>query len=269
MPPKDSSITSYFASREGFMTATKSEQAVKNTIGKPPMAVSSEPKDKGKGKRTLSGASTPVPEKRQDTKPSDITTTPRHFSHKDLSSDQFPPSPLLSEIPQTTLNITYHTGNIFAAPPHSLLVHACNAQGVWGSGIAKAFKDAYPKAYTIYHAFCTKEHLLKSRPVPTGTALLIPPVDAGNQHWIGCLFTSAKYGKGKDKPDIIIRNTKPAVEMLLELVQMADDIERVRMCKINSGKFGVEWKRTRGVLEEIVVKEGWMGSVEVWDPETN
>lgn len=57
------------------------------------------------------------------------------------------------------------------------------------------------------------------------------------------------------------------MEMLLELVSMAGGIEGVRMCKINSGKFGVEWERTRGVLEDIVIREGWMGSVEVWNPE--
>jgi ADP-ribose 1''-phosphate phosphatase len=81
------------------------------------------------------------------------------------------------------------------------------------------------------------------------------------------LFTSAKYGKGKDKPDVIVGNTGPAVEMLLELVRMAGGVEAVRMCRINSGKFGVEWERTEGVLEGIVVREGWMGNVEVWDPE--
>ncbi|CAG5162211.1 uncharacterized protein ALTATR162_LOCUS6180 [Alternaria atra] len=267
MPPKGPNITSYFAPTEGIKTMTKAKEAVKSTTDEPQMTTSSSQENKGKGKRTSSRSPTPIPGKRQDTKSSDTTTPPRHLSHKDLSSHQLSPSPLSSEIPNITLTLTHHTGNIFAAPPQTLLIHACNVQGAWGSGIAKAFKDTYPKAYTIYHAFCTKEHLLKSRPVPTGSALLIPPVDAGKEHWIGCLFTSAKYGKGKDKPDVIVGNTKPAMEMLLELVSMAGGIEGVRMCKINSGKFGVEWERTRGVLEDIVIREGWMGSVEVWNPE--
>ncbi|KAL1798818.1 hypothetical protein ACET3X_002855 [Alternaria dauci] len=268
MSPQDSDIRCYFVPKEGTKSTTATGESEGGSTGQPPMPTAAEPKDKVNSKRKLSQSSTPVLEKRQDTGRSENTTSPRHFSHKNLSPDQFSPSSLSSERPSTALALTHHTGNIFAAPPHTLLIHACNVQGAWGSGIAKAFKDAYPKAYAIYHAFCTKEHLLKSRPVPTGTALLIPPVDAGNQHWIGCLFTSAKYGKAKDKPDVIVGNTKPAMEMLLELVKMAGGIESVRMCKINSGKFGVDWKRTKGVLEEIVVRDDWKGTVEVWDPET-
>jgi ADP-ribose 1''-phosphate phosphatase len=53
------------------------------------------------------------------------------------------------------------------------------------------------------------------------------------------------------------------------VVKRADGgIEGVRMCRINSGKFGVEWERTEKVLEGIEVAGGWMGVVEVWDPET-
>ena len=268
MSPNDSNIRSYFVSKEGIKPRTKAREIDEGSIDRPPMSTATKPQDKGKRKRKLSGSSSPVLEKRRDTGLSEDDTPPRHFSHKDCSSYQLPPSSLLSEMPNTTLILTHHTGNIFAAPPHTLLIHACNTQGAWGSGIAKAFKVEYPKAYAIYHAFCTKEHLLKSRPVPTGTALLIPPVDAGHKHWIGCLFTSAKYGKGKDKPDVIVGNTKPAMEMLLELAKMAGEIESVRMCKINSGKFGVEWERTVGVLERIVVRDDWKATVEVWDPDT-
>jgi ADP-ribose 1''-phosphate phosphatase len=268
MPPKDSNITYYFVPKEGSRTKTQAKEAVKSAIAKPQMATPSTQENKGKGKRELSGSPAPVPAKRQDIKPSAITQQAYHFSHKDLCSNRLSLSTLSSTTPATTLSLTHHTGDIFAAPPQTLLIHACNTQGVWGSGIAKAFKDAYPKAYRIYDAFCTREHLPKSRPVPTGSALLIPPVDADKQHWIGCLFTSAKYGRSKDKPDVIIGNTKPAMEMLLELVKMAGEIGKVRMCKINSGAFGVEWERTRDVLEEIAVREGWTGTVEVWDPAT-
>jgi ADP-ribose 1''-phosphate phosphatase len=261
MPPKDSTITAYFEPRQESQPTTKAKEAVKSLTKRSQMATSSSKELKDKRKRALSGSPAPIPEKRQDTK----LSTPRHLSHKDVTSNKLPHSPTSSEVP--TLALTYHTGDIFDAPPQTLLIHACNTQGVWGSGIAKAFKDDYPNAYTIYRDFCTKEHLLKSCPVPTGTALLIPPVDDGTQHWIGCLFTSAKYGKGKDKADVIVEDTKPAMEMLFELVKMAGWIEAVRMCRINSGKFGVAWERTESVLEGIVVREGWAESVEVWDPE--
>ncbi|KZM27141.1 ADP-ribose 1''-phosphate phosphatase [Ascochyta rabiei] len=168
---------------------------------------------------------------------------------------------------QQPLQLSYHTGDLFAdAPRGSVLVHACNTQGHWGAGIAKAFKNIYPQAHADHNQFCTKGHT-KARPVPTGTAQLLAPRDGDAQHWIGCLFTSAKYGKGKDKPDVIVRHTIESMQMLLELIsQVKDEITEVRICKINSGKFGVAWERTEEALGSIVLKSGWRARIEVWEP---
>lgn len=195
-----------------------------------------------------------------------------HLSCNDLSPDWLEqPSTSAGDfqhVESGKLQLTYHTGDIFAsAPKNSLLIHACNTQGSWGAGIALAFRQRYPKAYSIYRNFCTKDHDPKSTPVPTGTALLIGPVDGDRQHWIGCLFTSAKYGKAKDRPDAIVANTIASMQMLLELIKMADgEISEVRMCKINSGKFGVPWEKTGEALQGVVVQEGWRGEIEVWEP---
>jgi ADP-ribose 1''-phosphate phosphatase len=67
-------------------------------------------------------------------------------------------------------------------------------------------------------------------------------------------------------------NTGKGMEMLLELVRKAEEgnghkIEEVRMCMINSGKFGVEWEKTEEVLRGVVVQHGWRGEVGVWAPE--
>ncbi|KAH8704414.1 hypothetical protein GQ44DRAFT_552171, partial [Phaeosphaeriaceae sp. PMI808] len=163
-----------------------------------------------------------------------------------------------------TLQLTYHKGNIFAnAPPNTLLIHACNTQGHWGAGIALTFKRTYPAAYAAHHAFCTT-----NSPVPTGTAQLLAPVDGASRHWIGCVFTSARYGRGKDSAADIVRNTAGAMEGLLGLVASVagEGVGVVRMCKINSGRFGVEWERTEEVLRGIGVRAGWKGVVEVWEP---
>lgn len=180
-----------------------------------------------------------------------------------------------NEQSQTTLQLTYHKGDIFAAPRDSLLIHACNTQGSWGSGIAAAFRTRYPAAYKVYHEYCTKTHHPVKDPIPTGTCLLIPPCETSNgksRHWIGCLFTSAKYGKAKDKPHDILRNTGPAMMQLLERVKEEETnhgrkLEEVRVCKINSGRFAVPWQRTAKVLEGIVLKEDWKCTIEVWDGE--
>jgi ADP-ribose 1''-phosphate phosphatase len=66
---------------------------------------------------------------------------------------------------------------------------------------------------------------------------------------------------------VILRNTGLAVHMLLELVKMKGvEVGEVRMCKVNSGKFGVEWERTEEVLKGIVLREGWRREIGVWEP---
>jgi ADP-ribose 1''-phosphate phosphatase len=170
------------------------------------------------------------------------------------------------------LTLHTHTGDIFAAPPLTVLIHACNTQGSWGAGIAAAFRATYPAAYTLYRRHCLLTHSPKTSPVPTGSCLLIPPSETkpgAPRHWIACLFTSAKYGKGKDPPDVILRNTGPSVRSMLEQIRevqgKGEGVGALRMCKINSARFAVPWERTVAVLEGIEVEEGCVGDVEVWD----
>ncbi|BCR86796.1 ADP-ribose 1''-phosphate phosphatase [Aspergillus chevalieri] len=125
---------------------------------------------------------------------------------------------------------------------------ACNCQGSWGAGIAEAFRDRYPAAYSIYRSHCLKYSRRKpqyktvestdpkGKPVkfllPTGTALLIPPQEEdykaqddekerqdGRKHWIICLFTSHGYGKRLSRPATILAYTEFAVADLREQLQ--------------------------------------------------
>jgi ADP-ribose 1''-phosphate phosphatase len=174
-----------------------------------------------------------------------------------------------SERTPYTLSLVEHIGDIFAAPDHTVLIHACNTQGKWGAGIAVPFKNTYPNAFKTYRAHC----LSSAGPVQPGTCLLIEPCEASTapKHWIAYLFTSAKYGRQKSTPDEILKSTGPAVEDLLEKLKKAEDraetVGSLRMCKINSGKFGVEWESTKTVLGEVEVREGYRGAIEIWDRE--
>lgn len=47
------------------------------------------------------------------------------------------------------MEIEYREGDMFTAPERMLL-HGCNAQGVMGSGVAKAMRETYPGAYDAY-----------------------------------------------------------------------------------------------------------------------
>ncbi|GAB7326155.1 hypothetical protein MBLNU13_g10162t1 [Cladosporium sp. NU13] len=183
------------------------------------------------------------------------------------------------------ITLTHHKASLFASPPSTLLCHATNTQGSWGAGIALAFKKNYPSAFKLYAAHCSKwngNSLL-------GTTFLIPPqhksalkAEREAQHWIACLFTSEKKGKGKGSKESILAATGEAVEDLVRRVRDVnesagavdskaksgsseeDRIAEVRMCKINSGLFGVPWEATSEVIEAVEVGEGDVEEIAVY-----
>jgi ADP-ribose 1''-phosphate phosphatase len=187
--------------------------------------------------------------------------------------------------PTPHLRLTYKKASLFASPPATLLCHATNAQGTWGAGIAAAFKKSYPAAFKLYAAHCSawdSGSLL-------GTTFLIPPqkksatkAEREAEHWIGCLFTSEKKGKGKGSKESILAATGEAIEDLVRKVKAVneaaasgsekgksttsaqDRIAEVRMCKINSGLFGVPWEATSEVIEAVEVSEGDIEEIAVF-----
>lgn len=203
------------------------------------------------------------------------------------SSTSKPTNPPKSTKPHITL--TNRKSSLFASPPSTALCHACNTQGSWGAGIALAFKKSYPSAFKIYAAHCSKW----SGSSLLGTTLLIPPqhksplkAERDAQHWIACLFTSEKKGKGKGSRESILEATGEAVEDLVRKVGEVngdgddegddgkgkgkdgsgggDRIGEVRMCKINSGLFGVPWEATRAVIEGIEIGKGDLEKIAVY-----
>jgi ADP-ribose 1''-phosphate phosphatase len=130
-------------------------------------------------------------------------------------------------------------GSLFDAPKKSIICHAVNCRGVWGSGIAKQFADKYPKAYQLYTKLCKEKG-----DSLVGSCQLISAGDLV----IGCLFTSRGFGKYVDGPYEILKNTHLAVKDLLE---QNTDGYAIHMCKINSGLFAVPWEDTLKVLESF------------------
>ncbi|TKA32597.1 hypothetical protein B0A54_15586 [Friedmanniomyces endolithicus] len=212
--------------------------------------------------------------KRKSTKPDDnhmplkrTKPDPTPKLNSDASAKSNPGSNQTTSATSATLKVTEETGDLFAAPPNTLLIHACNCTGSWSAGIAQAFKLHYPSAYQTYSNHCKAtdpENLI-------GTAQLIPPqADSTSKHFVGCLFTSRHYGRRKDSPASILEATGPAMRDLLRLVREFNagvgDGERVGevwMCRVNSGLFRVPWAKTRGVLEGIEVGVGGVEGVRV------
>ncbi|KAL2155536.1 hypothetical protein VTH82DRAFT_278 [Thermothelomyces myriococcoides] len=177
------------------------------------------------------------------------------------------------------IRITDRMGDLFAAPPNSVLVHACNALGSWGGGIALAFRGRYPDAFKVYRAHCARSTpdrlvgtaLLIRPPASTAAAAAAAAAGGGGggggggsraaRHYVGCLFTSRAYGKSRDPPESILAATGPAMRHLMKLIaeeekRIGAQIGEVRMCRINSGLFAVPWEKTKKVIEDLELAEG-------------
>lgn len=178
--------------------------------------------------------------------------------------------------------ITEIVGNIFSSLPKSILIRkshnptygprsqsfldACNARGVWGSGVGFVFKQKYPDAFHKYSIHChspppgSKISVKRHQAKLVGTALLIPPSNTTGQrqacetpHYIACLFTSLDYGKQVSPADVILENTRNALrdlaKQVAEFKQSGEEVGNCHAVRINCGKFGVEWQQTKTVLE--------------------
>ena len=133
--------------------------------------------------------------------------------------------------------------------------------------MALAFKQKYPNAFRKYKAHClspppdSKLTIKQHQANLVGTILLIPPSnDIANQrqasktpHYIACLFTSLDYGKRVSPPEEILDNTGNALKdfarQVAEIRQSSQELGDCHAVRINSGKFGVEWQKTKAVLE--------------------
>jgi ADP-ribose 1''-phosphate phosphatase len=150
------------------------------------------------------------------------------------------------------VTVVEKVGDLFDAPDEAVLIHACNCIGLWGAGIAAAFKTRYPEAFIEYREHCRSNEVENLN----GSALLIPPLeDDGPKHFVGCLFTSKRPGKGRDSPEEILQNTETAMIDLMQQLALKPEISEIRMCHINSGLFNVPWERTKSLIEKLDFKD--------------
>jgi ADP-ribose 1''-phosphate phosphatase len=170
-------------------------------------------------------------------------------------------SPQTEESSPKGFVVNEEKGDLFtAAPENAVLIHACNCQGAWGGGIAAAFRDRYPNAYKRHQEHCQPHVKAKTTKSLVGTAQFISPQDK-KSHFIGCVFTSNRYGRNKDSPDQILHATESAMEDLISQInewnkghKQDDRVKALYMCKINSGLFNVDWNDTRRLLENMQVE---------------
>lgn len=138
--------------------------------------------------------------------------------------------------------IKYIKGSLFdVAEPESILIHAVNCRGVWGSGIAKEFKIKFPQSFEIYHYSCSNKNV--------GEAGICKQE---NGYSVGCLYTSESYGKEVDDKDKIIVQTTLALNDLVTVCLPIKYKGKIYSNKFNSGLFGVPWEETEKILAYFV-----------------
>lgn len=139
--------------------------------------------------------------------------------------------------------LKYKKMSLFDVPKKSILVHAVNCQGVWGSGIAKEFKEKYPNAFEDYKIQCRGYKLL-------GSCSIVNE----NEQIVVSIGTSNNYGILVDTPNEILVNTTLSLNDLCILLEDHDYIIDVPIYsnKFNSGLFNVPWDKTSAILEVFV-----------------
>lgn len=133
--------------------------------------------------------------------------------------------------------ITYVKGSLFDAPKGSVIGHAVNCQGVWGSGIAKQFRDRFPNSFEEYRRFSEIS-------VPGDVYVC----DQENDYHVICLYTSDGYGHLVDPKEEILNSTR----LCLEYIEDTESVPfSIHIPKINSGLFGVPWEETEAIINEF------------------
>lgn len=141
----------------------------------------------------------------------------------------------------------YRKMSLFSAPQGSVLVHACNAKGVWGSGIAKEFKERFPTAERLYKDLCRDFGIV-------GTSQVISSYDVkqdGKTYWIGNLINSSGFGTTLDSKSEVLVNTILALNSLCYNLE-DKGINTVYSNKFNSGLFRVPWEETEAFLKVFI-----------------
>jgi ADP-ribose 1''-phosphate phosphatase len=150
--------------------------------------------------------------------------------------------------------VTTQKMSLFDAPKESVIIHACNSQGMWGSGIAKPFSEQYPHSYKDYQRFCARWN--QERGTAVGMADL-SMFHESEPHWVGWIVTSHDYGPRKDSPELIKIHTTLALRELCEKIYRAHPRDsnpsiEVYSNKFNSGLFAVPWEDSELILKTVL-----------------
>ena len=136
------------------------------------------------------------------------------------------------------MTIIYKQGDVLSGPEKYIL-HGCNAQGVMGSGIAKAIRSKWPEVYDRYH------EAYQARRLSLGSVV---PIVVGGKTVFNCI-TQKYYGRDKN----IVYVDYKAVESCMNIVSDILKDEQgacVAMPLIGCGLANGDWNIVEAIIDK-------------------
>jgi len=124
------------------------------------------------------------------------------------------------------------------------IVHGCNAQGVMGSGVALAIKNAYPAAYTHYR------NVLENKGLELGKAY---PVIINSDLVIWNAITQFTFGAGMRQVSYdAVQTCFEEVNNYIKSHRMTGKHAHVHIPLIGAGRGGGNWNTIKVIIEETM-----------------
>jgi len=145
------------------------------------------------------------------------------------------------------MKIEYVKGSVVDAA-ESIIAQGCNAQGVMGSGVAKAIRDRWPEVFPRYRVFIDEIRAAGRNPLGCTNFANVDPY--GDDKMIVNMITQEFYGRdGKQYVDYDA--VRKCMNLLNRRVGMfSTSPHRVAMPKIGAGLGGGDWEVISQIIEE-------------------
>jgi O-acetyl-ADP-ribose deacetylase (regulator of RNase III) len=129
----------------------------------------------------------------------------------------------------------------------NIIAHSCNAQGVMGSGVAKAIRDKYPEVYDKYKQTCKSDMQLQY--LYESDTKLLGKIDA-------VLVDTDKfviniYGQNEYLPRNVRHTNYEALSRAFQTIKEEFPDEDIAMPKIGCGLGGGDWKVVSAIIESV------------------
>lgn len=153
------------------------------------------------------------------------------------------------------MKIEYQTGDLLKGR-ELFIAHGCNAQGVMGSGVAKAIRDAYPEAYTAYREVYEKSGLRVGGVVAVHIDHKSTPDGYKLGRFVFNAITQEFYGRDPNRVYVSYDGMRAAMREMNDHVlirlrsESAGEPERIAMPLIGAGLANGKWSIISQIIEE-------------------